>query len=180
MDPPALLATCIYIDLNPLAAGIVKQPEQARFTSLYLRLEHCRQRGRLADLNAARLSAAVGVQKCRGMETGLWLCPIEDRRAEGAKITGLMDGFSLGSYLLLLDATSRLLRPKKAHVDPNAAPLLDRLGTTIEHWQKTLEQLFSTPFPRGVAFAFDRRKLRAAAKKRGCRHLANLNGCSTS
>lgn len=180
MDPPALLATCIYIDLNPLAAGIVKRPEQARFTSLYLRIEHCRQRGRLADLQAARLSAAVGAHKSRGMEAGLWLCPIEDRRAQGAKVTGLMDGFSLGSYLLLLDATSRLVRPHKANVDANAQPLLDRLGTTLKDWQAAFEKLLARPFPRGVAFAFDRNKLRAAAKKRGCRHLANLNGCPTS
>ena len=180
MDEPALLATCIYIDLNPLAAGVVRRPEQARFTSLYLRLEHCRQRGRLADLQAARLSAAVGVHKCRGMETGLWLCPVEDRRAQGSKITGVMEGFSLGSYLLLLDATSRLVRPQKARVASNAEPLLDRLGTTLEHWQSTIERLFATPFPRGVTFSFDRGKLRAAAKRRGCRHVANLNGCPTS
>lgn len=179
MDLPALLATSIYIDLNPLAAGIVKRPEEARFTSLFLRVDHCRRLGRLADLQAARLSAAVGAQRCRGMETGLWLCPIEDRRAQGESRTGLLDGFSLGSYLLLLDASSRLVRPGKARVDPQAEPLLERLGTTGTAWQTALECLFSRPFPRGIAFAFDRQKLRDAAKKRGCRHLANLNGCPT-
>ena len=30
-DKPALLATCIYIDLNTL--GVVKRPEQARLAS---------------------------------------------------------------------------------------------------------------------------------------------------
>ena len=179
MDLPALLATSIYIDLNPLAAGLVKRPEDAQFTSLFLRIEHCRQRGRMNDLRAARRGSAIGVQRCRGMETGLWLCPIEDRRAQGSKRTGLMDGFSLGSYLLLLDATSRLTRSKKAHLDPKSASILDRIGTTAEAWQTAFDHLFARPFPRGVAFAFDRDRLRAAAKKRGCRHVANLNGCPT-
>jgi hypothetical protein len=179
LDKPALLATCIYIDLNPLAAGQVTVPEEALFTSLYLRIERCRHQGRLVDLQAARTSAAMGVAACRGMEAGLWVCPIEDRRFEGEESTGLLEGFSLGSYLLLLDETSRLIRPGKAHVNPEADGLLERLGTTRDAWAATITCLFSRPFPRGVAFAFDREKLRDAAKKRGRRHLANLNGCPT-
>lgn len=177
LDEAALLATCIYIDLNPMAAGIVKVPEDARFCSLYTRLEHCRRQGRLADLQAARRGAALGVRAAQGLETGLWLCPIEDRREQGAESAGLAAGFSLGNYLLLLDETSRLLRPGKARVSPRAAALLDRLGTTPEAWSATIERLYARPFPIGVAFAFDRAKLRAAARQRGCHHLANLNGC---
>ena len=179
IDEPALLATCIYIDLNPLAAGLVSVPEEALFTSLSLRIEHCRQQGRLADLQAARASSALGVAACRDMEAGSWLCPIEDRRSEGEERTGLLDGFSLGSYLLLLDETSRIIRPGKAHVNPEADALLERLGTTREAWVETITCLFSRPYPLGVAFAFDRDKLRDAAKKRGRHHVANLNGCPT-
>jgi hypothetical protein len=180
MDEAALLATCIYIDLNPLAAGMVSIPEKARYTSLYLRIEHCRRLGRLKALDAARHGSVAGVRHCRGMETGLWLCPIEDRRADGIHQPGLMEGFSLGNYLLLLDETSRLLRPGKARIDPQAASLLERLGTTPKTWQQTIECLFSRKIPIGVAFAFDRQKLRDAAKQRGCHHLANLNGCPTN
>lgn len=179
LDVPALLATSIYIDLNPLAAGIVKLPEEARYTSLLLRIERCRELGRLSDLKAARVSSAVAAQRCQGMEAGLWLCPIEDRRARGEEKAGLLEGFSLGSYLLLLDASSRIIRANKARVEPDVQPLLDRLGTTLEAWQTAITAMFSRPFPRGVAFAFDRKKLREAAKKRGCRHVANLNGCPT-
>jgi hypothetical protein len=180
MDEPALLATCVYIDLNPLAAGIVAIPEKARYTSLYLRIEHCRRRGRLEALQAARFGSAVGVLHCRGMETGLWLCPMEDRRGQGSQHAGILEGFSLGNYLLLLDETSRLLRHGKARVDPQAESLLDRLGTSPKIWQQTIQKMFARAFPRGVAFAFDRHKLRAAAKQRGCHHLANLNGCPTN
>ena len=62
--------------------------------------------------------SALGAQAARGMESGLWLCPLDDRRGRGETRVGLLDGFSLGSYLLLVDATSRLLRPGKARSDP--------------------------------------------------------------
>jgi hypothetical protein len=176
LGKPALLATCIYIDLNPFAAGLVNTPEEAIYTSLFLRVEHCRRQGRLEDLQAARGSVALGVTKCRGMEQGLWLCSIEDQRAQGAERTGLLDGLSLGSYLLLLDDTSRLVRPGKANVSAQADELLDRLGTTREAWEKTLTLMFNRPHPKGVTFSFSREQLREAAQKRGCRHVANLNG----
>lgn len=37
------------------------------------------------------------------MEESLWLCPMEDRRRDGSLREGLLEGFSLGSYLLLID-----------------------------------------------------------------------------
>ena len=172
-------ATRLPRAIGALAAGLVKSPEQALFTSLALRIAPARQQGRLEDLRLAQLSTAAGIAGCRGMETGLWLCPVEDRRELGAEKTGLLAGLSLGSYLMLLDETSRLLRPGKARVNPQADALLHRLGTTRQVWDQTIELLFSRPIPRGVAFAFDREKLREAARKRGCRHLANLNGCPT-
>jgi hypothetical protein len=88
----------------------------------------------------------------------------------------LLDGFSLGNYLLLLDDTSRLTRPGKASVSAQADELLDRLGTTREAWEKTLTLMFNRPYPKGVTLAFGRKELGEAAKKRGCRPMVNLNG----
>ena len=177
LDEEALLATCCYIDLNPFAAGCAKLPELARYTSLYVRLEWCQRQGRLSDLQAARAGSVLGAQAARGMESGLWLCPLEDRRERGASRVGLLDSFSLGSYLLLVDATSRMLRPGKARVGPEVTALLERLGTSLDTWQATLQQLFARPRLLGVAFAFHRDRLREAAQTRGCHHLANLYGC---
>ena len=73
--------------------------------------------------------------------------------------------------------TSRLVRPGKARVAAEVTALLDRLRLTWDTWQQTLTQLFTRPKLLGVAFSFDRSRLRAAAARRGCRHLANLNGC---
>jgi len=48
------------------------------------------------------------------VEQDLWLCPVEDRRRQGATREGMLEGLSLGSYLLLVDYTSRLCRQGKA------------------------------------------------------------------
>ncbi len=59
------------------------------------------------------------------------------------------------------------------------ASILDRLGTSADVWQVTMNRLFSHPRALGVAFAFGRQQLQEAAARRGCHPLANLNGCPT-
>jgi hypothetical protein len=179
LDTEALLAICAYIDLNPMAAGIAEFPEESVHTSIHTRVEHCRARGRIKDLSAAANSSVAGVLATRGLEDdSLWLCPIEDRRQQDpAARAGLLDGFSLGSYLKLVDWTSRLIRHAKAHVSDEVACLLDRLGTSPELWSTTMRRLLTASRLTGVAFAFSRARLRQAAAKRGCRHLANFCGC---
>jgi hypothetical protein len=40
LDEESLLATCAYIDLNPVAAGIAEVPEASAHTSIKQRVEH--------------------------------------------------------------------------------------------------------------------------------------------
>jgi hypothetical protein len=179
LDVEALVATCAYIDLNVVAAGLERLAEDSPHTSIRARVDHCRRKGRIGDLQAARNSSFAGCEATRGLEDdSLWLCPIEDRRQRDANArAGMLDGFSLGSYLLLVDWTSRLARPGKARVSAEIAALLDRLGSGVENWRATMERLFTASRLTGVAFAFQRERLRAAARHRGCHHLANLSGC---
>lgn len=177
LDEEALLATCAYIDLNPIAAGVAALPEESEHTSVKARVDHCRKKGRISDLQAARKGTVAGVRASRGMESGLWLCPVEDRRADGVKRPGLLEGFSLGSYLQLIDYTSRLVRKGKARLSSEVASLLDRIGTSVDIWNANIERMFARTKHLGVAFSFSRAKLQAAAEKRGLHHMANLNGC---
>ena len=76
---------------------------------------------------------------CRGLEEDLWLCPIEDRRERTACRAGLLPGFSLASYLQLVDWTSRLVRQGKARVGVTAgasAPelLVQNVIHRLEQW----------------------------------------------
>ena len=129
----AVLATCAYIDLNPLAAGMVRLPEEALYTSLRTRLVWCARQGRLPDLQAAWQGAVAAVRRLQGSERGLWLCPLEDRRAQGEARVGVLDGFSLGSYLRLVDATSRLVRSGKAARGAGSHGAAGPLETDLGH-----------------------------------------------
>jgi REP element-mobilizing transposase RayT len=70
-DPGALLACCIYVDLNPLRAGLARSLITARFTSLYDRLKADRAR----KAYAARRSGTCVVHA--DLELDGWLTPLE-------------------------------------------------------------------------------------------------------
>ena len=180
LDNEALLAVSAYIDLNVFAAGMSPTPEESPHTSLRTRVHHCQINGRIADLQAAKVSTVAGVLATQDLEADLWLSPIEDRRHRDASSRpGLLDGFSLGSYLQLVDWTSRIVREGKATIGAEVRSLLDRLDTTAESWVYTLHKLLTTERHTGNAFAFNRNRLRQAAAHLGRHHLANLNGCRT-
>src|SRR5262249_43991201 len=141
LDDEALLAACAYIDLNPVAAGIAAAPESSPHTSIKERVDHVAAQGRTEDLNAARSGSAAGTAASAGLEEGHWLCPIEDRRRLDSPREGMIEGFSLGNYLLLVDHTARLFREGKASVSGALAEILDRLGSSAERWQARLEKL---------------------------------------
>ena len=54
LDEESLPATCAYIDLNPVAAGIAEVPEASAHTSIKQRVEHVKDQGRAEDLKAAQ------------------------------------------------------------------------------------------------------------------------------
>ena len=128
-DEEALLATCVYIDLNPVAAGL--------------------------------------------LEESRWLCPLEDLRSKGSVREGMLPGFSLGSYLLLLDYSSRLVRQGKARVSPEVAGIFDRLGSSPEIWNHRLRTMLDKSRLLGVYFTTNRDRLREIAAQRGKHHLDN-------
>ena len=53
----------------------------------------------------------------------------------------MVEGFSLGNYLLLVDYSARLFREGKATLSREVAEILDRLGSSADHWQARLEKL---------------------------------------
>src|SRR5262249_57763114 len=60
LDEESLLATCAYIDLNPVAAGIVKVPETSPHTSIKTRVDHVSGQNRSDDLKAAKRGSVAG------------------------------------------------------------------------------------------------------------------------
>jgi hypothetical protein len=176
LDEESLLATCAYIDLNLVAAGIAAVPEASAHTSIKERVDHVKAQGRSEDLKAAQSGSVAGSKASSGLEEGHWLCPIEDRRGLDSAREGMLEGFSLGSYLLLVDYTGRLFREGKAAISRQVAAVLERLGSSAETWQARLQKL-STGQLSGRFFAASRARLRAVAERLGLRRVPNLGGC---
>ncbi|MCE3014504.1 MAG: hypothetical protein LW870_01445, partial [Pirellula sp.] len=68
------------------------------------------------------------------IEDSLWLVPIEDRQRQGSLRKGIVEGFTLGQYLLLVDYTSRVVRKGKAVVSRELAGIFERLQSSAEIW----------------------------------------------
>src|SRR5271167_2721823 len=133
-------------------------------------------RARPPQLEAAADGSVAGSVAAAGLEESLWLCPIEDRRRLDSAREGMLEGFSLGNYLLLVDYTGRLFREGKAAISREVAEILVRLGTTAEIWQARLQKL-SKGRLLGRFFAASRKRLREVAERLGLRRVPNLGGC---
>ena len=59
LDEEALLTTLAYVDLNPLAAGMAKTPEDSLHTSVKARVDHCREQETLDVVGASDALADV-------------------------------------------------------------------------------------------------------------------------
>ncbi len=176
LDEQSLLAVCAYIDLNPVAAGIGEAPETSEHTSIHKRVEHVAAGGQTAQLEAASGGSVAGSHAAALLEDSLWLCPIEDRRQIDSSREGMLEGFSLGSYLLLVDYTGRLFRQGKTVISAELAGVFDRLRTSAESWQTRLEKL-RTGRLFGHFFAASRARLQQVAARLGVRRVGNLAGC---
>lgn len=175
LDEQSLLAACAYIDLNPVAAGMATTPEQGPHTSLNQRIDHIMKSGRGAAL-AEALKGSITASTAGDLEDGLWLIPIEDRRRLGALREGMLEGFTLGNYLLLIEYTGRMHRPGKISLSPDLDSVFGRLGVAPSQWDHQYAQL-AKPELTGRFLSSSRQRLKEAAAQLGIRHCVNLNGC---
>jgi len=177
LDEEALLATCTYIDLNPVAAGIAKVPEASPHTSIKQRVDHARTTGGLTTLQAGAKAQSVAAAKFEAdLEQSHWLCPLQDRSAAGATREGMLPGFSLSGYLALVDWTARICRKGKARITEEVAGIMTRLGTSAEYWQAHLQKLLGKTRWLGSYCATRAERLKSIALTRGVHHVDNALG----
>jgi len=138
LDQAALTACMVYVDLNPIRAGVADRPESARHTSAYERIRVRQAVRRAAALRRAgqrerarRLLQEVGASAGSLVSDGQhpWLTPLEDCFAYRGR------GLQLDDYLALVDATGRLLRgDRSGAVKAELLPLLKRLDLDHQRW----------------------------------------------
>ena len=151
-------------------------PEASAHTSIKQRVEHVDAQGRTDDVKAAELGSVAAQAVSSGLEDAHWLCPIEDRLQLDSAREGMVEGFTLGSYLLLVDYTARLMRDGKASLSRDLSSIFDRLGCGVTTWQtRILKMRAGTMLGRFLAAS--RARLREVAARLGVRRLVNLAGC---
>lgn len=175
VDAESLLSVCAYIDLNPVAAGMVPTPETSPHTSIKERVDHVVIQGRQEDLRACLRGSVEGSKAAAGLEEGLWLVPIEDRRGIDSERMGILAGCTLGNYLMLVEQTGRMLREGKASISAELADIFERLGTTAERWIQRAEKL-RRGRPYGSFMAASRESLERIAKSLSLARVINV-GC---
>lgn len=176
LDREALLATAAYVDLNPVAAGAAATPEKSDYTSLRQRADNVKRQSRTGDVAVALAGSIAASARGEGLEEELWLCPIEDRRQLGSSREGMIEGFTLGNYLLLVEETGRSLREGKSSISSELDGVFERLATSPDQWCTRIKKLAGGRHL-GRFFATNRQRLRSVAQRLGCHHLANFDAC---
>jgi hypothetical protein len=173
LDQESFLSVAACIDLNPVAAGIVPLPEQSPHSSIKERVTNDVAQGRMEDVEQIR-NGNVAAQAVSGdIEDSLWLVPIEDRQRQGSLRKGILEGFTLSQYLLLVDYTSRVVRKGKAVVSSELASIFERLQSSDEILSQRIKRLHEKTWV-GRFFSASRDRLRELASNLGVRHLANI------
>ncbi|HUY88086.1 MAG TPA: hypothetical protein VMV10_05100 [Pirellulales bacterium] len=144
LDDAGLLASSIYVDLNPIRSGIADTPETSQFTGAFERIA--------AKQEAARQSASPEPPPDKRPRTSPqrddWLSPIpdDDARPAGAPPNSSRRasdrGFlplALDDYLALLDWTGRQLRAdKRGSIPAELRPILERLSINADAWAENM------------------------------------------
>jgi len=136
-DEAAIAACMVYVDLNPIRAGLAQTPEQSDFTS---------GQERISDLKSAEQvsSADAKDQRIEHGEDAGWMAPV-DLEPRRKKVRGKATHrrasnkgcvfMTLSEYLQLLDWTGRQIRADKRGAIPASVPgILERLELSEETW----------------------------------------------
>jgi REP element-mobilizing transposase RayT len=128
-DEPSLLRAMVYVDLNPIRAGIAMTPESSDYTSIKARMEG-------EGANAALVKAIRSMFEDRALD-GLYptlrpLMPFRDG-VETEQRVGLP--ITEHDYLQLVDVAARVrVHGKAGRLDPAVALITGRLGLTTGEW----------------------------------------------
>lgn len=158
LNTGALVTTCVYIDLNPVAAGIALTPESSQHTSVRQRVMHVQGKGKIDSLKLAMKGSIASSRALGNAEQDHWLIPFEDRRKHtnsnpSSEREGMLEKFTFGTYLDLVEQTGRAVREGKSSIQKNLQPIFERLESTAETWITRIKEMLSAKKLRGWCFS---------------------------
>ena len=120
VDEAGLLTAMVYVDLNPIRAGIAETPEASEFTSIYARI---RKQLRASEANEGDTTPSVPLQ------------PFASTAADRHSIP-----YKFEDYVGLVDWTGRVVRPdKRGSIDTSLPPIMQRLGIDPGAWESAMQ-----------------------------------------
>ena len=165
LDEAAIAACMVYVDLNPIRAGLSASPEESDFTSIQERIRAW-QKQRENDASGA----SSQVYSTNAASAG-WLCPIQS----DSNRRGILQ-ITADEYFDLVDQSGRMLRSdKRGAIDADLAPILLRIGANPEAWIDTISR-FESRFRLAAGLLSS---LRNFADQIGRRWLAGLTSART-
>lgn len=128
IDEGALLSAMVYVDLNPIRAGLAQTPENSEFTSIMERIK------------SVQKEASKG--QCKNIDDLPQPINLIPFRNKSTKHKISID-FSLQDYIDLVDATGRLIRTdkKSAKIPDTLCPILERLNLNSDNWSDMVQNV---------------------------------------
>jgi len=163
LDEAAIASCMVYVDLNPVRAGVAATPEDSDFTSIQERIRIWQKEAITTSSTPSHAAAqpmhsASAGQRMAAPENAAespdpisdrlpvlahpsdgWLCPIqsESGRRGILKITA-------AEYFDLVDKSGRMTRSdKRGAIDADLAPILLRIGANPDAWIDTVSRFGS-------------------------------------
>ena len=138
LDEEAVLACSVYVDLNPIRAGIAATPESSAFTSAQDRCAARQAHYKLAALadhsvRSADAAPSALISEARAeLARDRWLCPLGGDDSH-------LPSIDLDRYLELLDWSGRQVHANKRGAIPDhLRPIIERLAIDVDRWIDTV------------------------------------------
>ena len=125
LDEQALLACMMYVDLNPIRAGIANTLQASDYTSIQERINELNPPDKDTKSNddGAELTSSERLN------------PLAQFDGAAHLVTQSGIPFHFGDYLQLIDWTGRTIRPdKRGFIGSSRPKLLDELGISSDAW----------------------------------------------
>lgn len=161
LDEPSLLATMIYVDLNPIHAAVADTPENSDYTSIQDRITVRQWETGNNDSNEAVRGLMRNDEPC------VWLASIERQSDSDGVLSMTTD-----EYIQSVDEMGRRIRPdKRGSISAALPPILQRLEQGGVVVVEVLRRLFGG-FVGSVIGS--RESCREEAARRGVRRVLGL------
>ena len=134
LDEQALLACMMYVDLNPIRAGIADSLQSSDFTSIQERIN---------SLDSPNRSLAISTPQTDSATNQAHILHKALVQFNGAAHLNEQAGipFHFADYLELIDWTGRAIRlDKKGYIDNQRPKLLNELGIAPNAWLTTAKE----------------------------------------